>query len=102
MKYAVLVDSGDCLVDVGERLEFGAFDTKEEAVEVAKSIVDGYLESAYEPDMSARLLFTNYRLNCWDPFIRTHDPSCKFLAADYAYYKSREMCGEPCPHDARD
>lgn len=95
MKYAVTVDSSDYHIDIGERYEFGEFETEEEAVETAKAIVDKYLESIYEPEMTARLLYTNYSLHGWDPVIESREKSCDFLASNYAYERSREICGEP-------
>ena len=92
MRYTVYVDDNFHYMDESERYRLGDFPTAEAAVAAAKKIVDEYLDSAYEPGMTAEELNHSYVCFGEDPYIVPQDPGSKFSAWDYA----RESCGELC------
>jgi hypothetical protein len=66
----------------------GSFRSLVEAEDAAKKIVNDYLESAYEQDMSATALYLSYTCFGVDPFI----VGSPFSAWDYAKQRCDEMC----------
>ena len=94
MPYLLFIDDNFHYMDESERYLSGTFDTIEAALEKARHIVDEFLESAYEPGMSAAQLYHSYVDFGEDPFIRCEGgvPQAKFSAWDYA----RERCDAIC------
>ncbi len=68
-KFEVLVDDNFHFMQEDERYSAGRFDTYQEAVAKAKSIVDRCLESYYEEGMTAEKLCRCYKGYGEDPFI---------------------------------
>ena len=94
MPYLLYVDDNFHYMDESERYLSGTFDNVDAALEKARRIVDDYLESAYQPGMSAAQLYHSYVGFGEDPFIRCEGgvPQVKFSAWDYA----REHCDAIC------
>ena len=94
MPYKLFVDDNFHYMDEDERYLAGTFDSAEAAVVKARRIVDDFLNSAYEPGMSAAELYHSYVGFGEDPFIVSEDgtPDVKFSAWDYA----RERCDVIC------
>lgn len=86
-KYKVMVDDNFHFMDESERYSSGEFDTYEEAVAKCKAIVDDYLQSALESDMTAEQLFGSYTMFGEDPYI-VGGREDSFKAWDYA----KERC----------
>ena len=93
MTYLLYVDDNFHYMDESERYLSGSFDTVEAALK-ARHIVGEFLESAYEPGMSAAQLYHSYVGFGEDPFIvcKGDVPHVKFSAWDYA----RERCDVIC------
>ena len=68
-KFEVFVDDNFNFMQEDERYSTGTFDTYEEAVAGAKSIVDRCLESYYKEGMTAEALYNGYKGYGEDPFI---------------------------------
>jgi hypothetical protein len=68
-KFEVFVDDNFHFMQEDERYSAGTFDTYEEAVVKAKSIVDSFLESHYKEGMTADELCRGYKGYGEDPFI---------------------------------
>ena len=62
--FKVIVYDNFHYMDESERYELGTFDSSEDALHVAKTIVDEYLASVFEPGMSSTDLFESYT-NFW-------------------------------------
>lgn len=92
MTYTVLVDDNFHYMDESHRYAHGEYETKDEAIAAAKSIVDAFLADAYEPGMPTDKLIATYVLFGDDPFISCDEPGVLFSARTYA----RERCAEIC------
>jgi hypothetical protein len=89
--YTVFIDDNFHYQDESERVTHGQFETAEEAIAACRSIVDDFLVGAFEPGMSATVLWDVYRDFADDPFIVPVGPNGApviFSAWDYA----RERC----------
>lgn len=95
--YAVFVDDNFHYKDETERFKAGEFATLDEAITCCREIVDGFLHSTLQPDMSADALYAQYVSFGEDPFIRGPEANVAFRAWDYA----RQRCAELCPTSAR-
>ena len=94
MGYTVLIDDNFHYQDESERVQHGVFATADEAVAACRSIVDEFLDGAFEPGMSAESLYGLYTLFGEDPFIKAADPNdtpVTFSAWDYARQRCEEM-----------
>jgi hypothetical protein len=67
--FEVLVDDNYNYMNEDERYSAGKFDTYEKAVEMAKSIVDHFLEHTYKPGTNSTDLYDGYTGFGEDPFI---------------------------------
>jgi hypothetical protein len=67
--FEVFVDDNFHYMDKSMRYSAGTFETYEEAVALAKAIVDDYLEPRAHSGITANALFTSYRQYGEDPFI---------------------------------
>lgn len=94
MPYTVMVDDNYHYMDKDERYKHGEFSTAAEAIAAARTIVDAYLASAYEPGMSASSLYSSYTSFGDDPFIVAPGERIAFSAWDYARARSEEICGD--------
>ena len=74
--------------DESEWYDSGSFSSLEEAENAAKTIVDEYLESAYQPNMPASALYLSYTCFGDDPFIL----ESSFSAWDYAKQRCEKIC----------
>ena len=93
MPFKVMVDDNFHYMDESERYSAGEFATLDEALAVAKGIVDEFLISAYEPGISADELMSGYVMFGEDPFIVTAEvPGVVFSARDYARERVADMC----------
>jgi hypothetical protein len=93
MKYKVLVDDNFHYQDPEERYTLGEYDTLDAAVEAAKGIVDDYLKENYQPEISARALFSLYQSFGEDPFISGHEcDGIPFSAWNYAEAQCKVIC----------
>ena len=94
--FKVIVYDNFHYMDESERYELGTFDSSEDALHVAKTIVDEYLASVFEPGMSATDLFESYTDFGEDPAIFSDGPKqVKFSAWGHA----KERCAELCPEN---
>ena len=96
LPFKVLVDDNFHYMDESERYEAGNFPTLEAATDAARRVVDEYLQSAYEPGMTADALLTTYVTFGEDPFIVSSAPEhtgVLFSAREYARWKCGQMCG---------
>lgn len=92
--FTVMVDDNYHYMDEDERYKHGDFATAEEALAAARNIVDGFLDTAYEPGMSGSALYASYTAFGDDPFIVSSSglEDVKFSAWDYARVRSDEIC----------
>ena len=91
--YIVKVDDNFHYMDESERYTAGEFNSYDKAVAKCKQIVDEYLESALEPDMTAEQLYGSYTMFGEDPFI-IGDTNEKFSSWEYAKERCGEMAGD--------
>jgi hypothetical protein len=89
-KFTVMVDDNFHFTDESERYKSGVYATYDEAVAKCKEIVDDYLISAIEPDMTAGQLLASYKMFGEDPFI-IGEKSYEFSSWKYAEQKSEEL-----------
>ena len=82
--------------DEDEIDERATFESLQDAIESAKTIVDKYLHSALKPGMTAKELYDDYTSFGDDPFIRSPDRKGVLFSA-WTYAKAR--CEELCPPD---
>ncbi len=96
--YKVMVDDNYHYMDESERYELGIFSTGEEAIAACKRIVDEFLDSSYQPGMTAEVLEKAYQGFGEDPFIvalgETSDKSIKFSAWNYAKERSQKLAAQ--------
>ena len=98
MPYVVMVDDNFHYMDEDERYQHGDFADAEVAIENCRRIVDEYLESAYQPGISAHELWDSYVSFGEDPFILSVDaPEVRFSAWDYAKERCRVLGASPDP-----
>jgi hypothetical protein len=93
-KYLVYVDDNFHYRDEEERYLKGEYDTLEEAISVAKKIVDEFLEDGYSEGMSSGALFSQYTGFGDDPWIWTGDGKVPFSAWTYAEARCKEICAD--------
>ncbi len=78
-------------MDESERYGSGEFETYEGAVAKCKAIIDGFLDSAYKPGMTAEQLFYgSYTMFGEDPFIVGPEVG-DFYSWEYAEQRSKEL-----------
>ncbi len=87
-KWEVIVDDNYHFMDEDERYTKGRYDTEEEAIAVARQIVDEFLMKGYLPGGTAEQLLSAYRMYGDDPWI----PGSSFSAWGYAVQRCREIC----------
>jgi hypothetical protein len=95
MPFKVLVDDNFHYMNEAERYELGTYQTLEAALHAARTIVEDYLQSVYEPGMTTDTLLGTYLCFGEDPFIVPTDPGPSkilFSARDYARHRAEEMC----------
>lgn len=78
--------------DETEHCTYGTFATWQEAVAVARAIVDSFLADEYRPGMTADSLYEQYVTFGEDPFISPQPPDTDFSAWDYAKGRCDEIC----------
>jgi len=94
VKYQVWVDDNFHYQDEDERYMAGEYATAEEALAVAKGMVDAFLKKEHRRGMTAEQLYNRYIDYGSDPFLRSDDPNTpKFSAWDYAKQRCQEICG---------
>ena len=89
-KYIVYVDDNFHLGDESERYKHGEYETREEAVNICKKLVDDYFSEIEKGEFSFKELWEGYMLYGEDPFISNDDEGKHFSAWDYA----KERCKE--------
>ena len=82
--YRVLIDDNFDFYDEGERDVHGTYASYEEALSVARDLVDRSLGHLYRPGMTAEELWTMYTDFGDDPFISPEDAESRFSAWEYA------------------
>jgi hypothetical protein len=92
MTHTLFVDDNFHYMDEDERYQAGEFDSWEEAVEKAESIVDEFLSSSYKKGMTAEELYKHYISFGEDPFITGGSPETTFSAWEYAKKRCDEIC----------
>ena len=103
MKYTVMVDDNFHYMDESERYTAGEFETADEAIAVAKKIVDDFLDTARTEcqqklesgeRVTAEELHSQYCGFGEDPFIVSEDKSVTFSAWTYAEQRCEEIIRE--------
>ena len=89
-RFIVMVDDNFHFTDTSERYKAGEYDTYDGAVTKCKAIVDDFLESAIEPNMTSEQLYNSYTMYGDDPYI-DGETDKHFSAWKYAEEKSKEM-----------
>ncbi len=89
-KYTVMVDDNFHFMDESERYKMGEYESYDEAVSRCKAIVDDYLHSALEPNMTAEELYSSYTMFGEDPYISNIGID-KFSSWDYAKVRCKEF-----------
>lgn len=96
MSFRVLVDDNFHYMDADARTTLGDFETLEAAIAAAKTLVDDWLASGYQPGMSADKLYQDYTLFGEDPFIVGPGLSgVPFSAWNYARERCAALCAAP-------
>ena len=90
-KFTVFVDDNAHYQDESHRRKLGEFDSWDEAVAAAKSLVDEYLVSAHKPGTSAKSLLSNYKMYGEDPFVVGNDDR-RFSGWTYAEVRCTQIC----------
>lgn len=99
LPFEVMVDDNFHYMDESERYSAGKFATYEEALNLAKSIVDESLSSGYKRGISAGKLYELYTMFGEDPFIVDNEPNSsnsypRFSAWEYAKERAQDICGD--------
>jgi len=95
--YTVVVADNFHYMDSSEHYVHGSFDSLEEAVRAAKTIVDSWLADNRKPGMTAAQLYEGYVAFGEDPFISAANlEGVPFSAWTYA----KQRCAELCPDDS--
>ena len=95
MNFKVQVDDNFHYTDETERYTEGVYKEYWVAKKKCIDIVDEFLQSHYEPGMTAEKLYETYTMFGEDPFITPSVPTeHPFSAWDFAKIRSRELCGE--------
>jgi hypothetical protein len=95
--YTVMIDDNFHSMEPGERWDYGAYSTQEEAVAICRHLVDCSLLEQYKPGMSATELYELYASFGDDPFIVTIGGSgetAPFSARDYARERADMLAAE--------
>jgi hypothetical protein len=95
MPYKVYIDDNFHYQDTEHRYEYGTYQSLEEAVTVARRIVDEFLEWEYRSGMSANDLYDQYVSFGEDPFIVPDErvgEGVIFSAWDYAKQRCADLC----------
>ena len=92
MSYTVLIDDNFYYMDDGYRDELGVFETKEEAIKAAKTIVDDFLNDNYKPGMTPEELYRFYTAFGEDPFVSGEEHKVLFSAWSYAKERCIAIC----------
>lgn len=93
MTYRLFVDDNYHYADVSERYLQGEYRTVEEALQMAREIVDGWLHANYRLGMTADELYEGYTQYGEDPFIVPPvGEKVLFSAWAYAKQRSEEIC----------
>lgn len=92
-KIRVVVADNGRYMDPEASYELPPFDDLESAVAKRKQIVEEYLESAYEPGMTAEALYASYKAFGDDPYIISSQDAGNdsFSAWDYAKERSAAL-----------
>lgn len=91
-KYRVFIDDNFHFMDQTQRYASGTFDSYDEAVAKCKEIIDEFLESAIEPCMTAKQLYSSYTMFGEDPYI-DGETDKHFSAWNYAEGMCEKMTG---------
>ena len=91
-RYIVIVDDNYHFTDTNERYKDSEHSTYLSAVRRCQTIVGDYLESAIEPGMTAKQLYSSYTMFGEDPFIDGETDN-HFSAWKYAEEKSKKIAG---------
>ncbi len=97
MPFTVFVDDNFYYMDQSKTYKLGEFELFELAMEASKRIVDEYLSSAYQSDMTSAELYQSYVNFGKDPYISPEPKGEHFSAWGYA----RERCDTICEHTKR-
>ena len=94
MPIALYIDDNYHYQDAEYRSGPTSFEDVDAALAKARSIVDGFLTEACQPNMSANELFEHFKLFGPDPWIVPGDdgPTVPFSAWNYARERCREIC----------
>lgn len=88
--YKVIVADNYHYMDESESYTADTYATLEEAIAKCKEIVDEYLYSAYQQNMTSEELYGSYKSFGEDPYINAEST---FSAWKYAKQKCDEICG---------
>jgi hypothetical protein len=91
-KYSVFVAENSHYMDESAEWKQGCYPSYEEALAVARRIVDESLAEFYTPGMRPGSLISFYRTFGDDPFIVPDDGPERFSAWSYAESRSKEIC----------
>ena len=89
--YKVFVDDTFHYMDEEERTTHGEFATLGTAIDACKKIGNKFLASAYESGMSAKELYSKYKMFGEDPWISGR-VGVPFSAWEYAKQRCSELC----------
>lgn len=76
----------------GESYTWGSYETYEEALEVAKYIVDLCLMEGYSPSVTPEALYSSFMMFGDTPCISGPYEGPKFSGREYARARAREIC----------
>jgi hypothetical protein len=96
--FKVIVAGHARYMDKDAEYELGSFEDLESAIAASKKLVDNYLQSAFQPGMTAEALLRGYMMFGEDPYIlgpNKKTDSGPFSAVDYARQRCAEICGTP-------
>ena len=97
MSFKVIVAENSHYMDESENYAYGTYDTLEQAVAVAKEIVDRFVIQTCKPGVSFESAWSIYAMFGEDPYIRVVDGnveqgSLAFSARSYARERCMELC----------
>ena len=94
MKHRVYIDENPHLADTSARLMRGEFDSREEALALAREIVDDCLAESRRDGMTANQLLEAFVTVGEQPFLLPDDEHAPFDALEYATVRCHVLCGD--------
>lgn len=90
--YAVWAHHSFHLSGEAEKYLVGRFDSCDEALEACRRLVEEFLESSYQEEMSPETLMEEYEASGPDPYIEPRREECVFRAREWARERAAEVC----------